>query len=333
MTRAPLRVAFIGAGLFARDAHVPNMLTLPELYEPVAVYSRTRESAEQLVAAVGKPMDITTDLDAILSRDDIDVFDVTVTINLLPEFVKKALATGKHVISEKPVAPTVAQGRELLKHTPTNAVWMVAENWRYIQSFLAASTLLNTGTLGKPIQMHWATAVKLDAGNKYYGTDWRRAGDFPGGFLLDGGVHNIAALRLLLGEISRVSAFTAQVREDLPPTDTLAATFRFDNGALGTYTTSFAAPAGADTGLTIVCENGSLRIQRDQLEIIQAGQTDRHLFSENGIRDELVAFAEAILDGKPHHNSAAQALQDVAIIEAILKSGPTGESVTPERIV
>lgn len=333
MSQAPLRTAIVGAGVFARDVHLPAILGLPDRFELVAVCSRTRESAEKLAAAAGKPIDITTDYDALLAREDIDVIDVVVTIKLLPEFVERALAAGKHVISEKPVAPTVERGRALLTHTPTNRVWMVAENWRYVQSFMAAAQILREGRLGKPIQCHWAFYNVMSHGNKYYNTDWRRAGDFPGGFLLDGGVHNIAALRMLMGEVSNVTAFTSQFREDLPPTDTMAAGFVFDNGALGTMSVTFAAPSHGDTGLTVICENGVLRVDREQLELTLSGQTDRSLFSENGVRDEFTAFADAILDGTPHRNPPEQALQDVAIIEALLKSGETGQAVKPERIV
>src|SRR5690606_26774134 len=124
MTHSPLRLAFVGAGIFARDAHLPAILSMPEVFEPVAAYSRTRESAEKLANAAGRPLDLYTDLDTMLARDDIDVIDVVVTINLLPDFVEKALASGKHVISEKPVAPTVERGKALLAHKPSDRVWM-----------------------------------------------------------------------------------------------------------------------------------------------------------------------------------------------------------------
>lgn len=334
MSNQPLRVAFIGAGLFARDVHLPAILKMPDRFEPVAVYSRTRESAEQFAAAAsGKSLDITTDYDALLERADIDVLDVLVTINLLPEFVEKALKSGKHVISEKPVAPTVERGRALLAHKPQDRVWMVAENWRYVQAFVTAAEQLRDGRFGKPLQCHWATSVAMAQGNKYYGTEWRRAGDFPGGFLLDGGVHNIAALRLLLGEVASVAAFTAQARADLPPTDTLAASLVFDNGALGTFTTTFAAPANADSGLTVVCENGSLRVNREQLEVTLSGQTDRLIFSDNGVYDELAAFAAAVLESEPHRNTPEEALQDVAVLEALLRSNDARVFVSPERVI
>ena len=46
-----------------------------------------------------------------------------------------------------------------------------------------------------------------------------------------------------------------------------------------------------------------------------------------------VVAQPAVRDGAPHHNTPDQALQDVAVIEAILRAAETGERVAPERIV
>jgi len=54
---------------------------------------------------------------------------------------------------------------------------------------------------------------------------------------------------------------------------------------------------------------------------------------QQGIREEFAAFAAAVRDGAPHHNTPDQAVQDVAVIEAILRAAETGERVAPERIV
>ena len=333
MTQPPLRTAIVGAGLFARDVHLPTLQSLSDRFQLVAVCSRSQESAEHLAAAAGVPVDVTTDLDALLARDDIDAIDVVVPINALPDITEKALQAGKHVISEKPVAPTVARGKALLAYERPDRVWMVAENMRYVQAFVAAADILRSGQLGKPVMCSWAVRNAMQPSNKYYKTDWRRAGDFPGGFLLDGGVHNMAALRLLMGDALQVTGFTALVREDMPPTDTLTASILFESGALGNFGMTFAAPSGSDSGLTVVCEQGMIRVRNDQLEITQSGQTDRSLFSEHGVYNEFVAFADAIQNGAPHRNTAREALRDVALLEAMLKSAESGAAVTPEAII
>ena len=106
--KIPVRLGMIGAGLFARDAHVPALYSLDDDFVIAAVYSRTADSADKLNALLPEPADVYTDLDALLARDDIDAVDVLLPITLQPAIIQKALAAGKHVLSEKPVAPDVA---------------------------------------------------------------------------------------------------------------------------------------------------------------------------------------------------------------------------------
>lgn len=328
----PIRLAIVGAGLFARDSHLPAIQSLGTAYEIVAVASRSQQSASRLAEHISPHVEATTDVDALLTRPDIDAVDIVMPIDSMPAMVEKALRAGKHVISEKPVAPDVATGHRLLS-VPRNSVWMVAENWRYASAFHRVAELLKSGRIGAPRVFHWALSIVMNEANKYYSTPWRREGSFPGGFLLDGGVHHTALMRLMFGEVKSLKAFTAQLREDLPPTDTLAAALEFDSGVLGTYSVSFAVPQSMDTGLVIVGEDGILRVTRTRLEITQGGETQTESFNDDSLKQEFAAFARAVRAGESHLNTPEQAVQDVAIIEAILRSGESGGRIEPERIV
>ncbi len=333
--QSPLRLGLIGAGTFARDAHLPSLLHHPTIFEIVAVFSRTQAGAQPLVAALPTPVEVTTDLDAILARRDVDAVLILLPITALPAAIVRALDAGKHVLSEKPIAPTVAQGRELLAkatHHP-QTVWMVGENWRYEAAFLQAARLIHDGAIGTPLTCHWAVYAPITSKNKYYHTLWRRDSSFPGGFLLDGGIHHMAVLRLILGEVTQVSAVTRLNNPELPPVDTVAATLNFANGVIGTYLATYAAAAPWPPHLYIGGTAGTLRIQRREIEWTHDGQTE-HIETAgfDGVEQELLAFAEAIRHGAPHRNSPAEALRDLAVMEAILDSAATGKPVTPAQV-
>ena len=334
---APIRLALFGSGHFTRDAHLPALKSLSDSYQVVAIYSRNPTTAGELAAMLPGKVDIYTDMAAALARADIDAVDIAVPIAQTPEIVMAALKAGKHVISEKPAAPDVAIGRRMIEtarelNSKSGRVWSVAENWRYEPAYHAAGEAIRRGDIGRPIQFNWATSAAVTRQSVGYKTTWRRDNSYPGGFLLDGGVHNSAAIRLIMGEVESVSAFVAQVNPDLPPTDTLSATFRFDSGAFGTWSVTFVTQAPWDGLAQVLGDGGALRVSSKQLEIFKNGQSSSQAFNVNNVQAEFAEFAR-VINGEPLRNSPEEALQDVAIIHAILESARTGCAVQPERIV
>ncbi len=336
-TGNPVRLALVGAGLFARDAHVPAINALRDAFEVVAVCSRTRASAEATANLLDGQPDIMTDIPALLERDDVEAVNLILPIGMMPEVVEMALKAGKHVISEKPAAPDVAVGRRLLEAYAQypEQVWMVAENVRYEATPVQAAEIINSGEIGKPLTCQWIYHIPMTEENQYYHTAWRRDESFPGGYVLDAGVHHIATFRMLLGEITNVSAVKAQHRPDLPPLDTLSVNMRFENGAVGVYFVTYATRSPWESVQGIVGDKGALQVKwRESLEVTTNGETRSVPIREsNGIEGELAAFAAAIRKGEPHRNRPEQGIQDVAVMEAMLRSAEKGESVEVERVV
>ncbi len=324
----PIRLALVGTGLFAQDAHLPALQALGDRFQIAAVYSRTRANAEALAAQIPGSPQIYTDLDALLANDDVEAVDVILPIEVLPDAVEKSLRAGKQVVSEKPLAPDVATGRRLLQiyqRDHADQVWMVAENYRYEEAFRRAGAVVRSGEIGTVIVAQWTLLLPTLPGNKYYGTDWRRTGTFPGGFLLDGGVHHVAAFRQVVGEIASASAEIKQARPDLPPADTLTAALQFENGAIGNYTVTYAAGAPFITYLTVVGDDGVVRVKRETLEVTSHGETRTEDLSDcQSVNGELAAFAAAVREGEPHRDPPLEALRDLAVIEAMLKSAESG---------
>ena len=171
----------------------------------------------------------------------------------------------------------------------------------------------------------------VQAGSKYYETEWRKKPDYQGGFLLDGGVHFVAATRLLLKgggqKINKVSAFTAQLQQHLPPVDTLNATMQLENGASGTLSISFGT---TDTGseYLVACEKGSVHVSRGKVVVKRDGQdveTKEFPDEGNGVNQEIKAWAQSLEKGSRNEmQSPEEALRDLEILECCLRSGEQG---------
>lgn len=330
MSTAPVRLALWGAGTFVRKAHIPSILDLPDRpLQIVAVCSRSQQTGEDIAALLPHRVSVFTDIDAMLADDGIDAVDVALPIPLLPDAVRRVLAAGKHVISEKPIAPTVAEAEALLEFYAerNDRVWMVGENWRYEEAFVVAGQIIRDGAIGRPLLCDWALNLPVMPGAPGHRTVWRRANDFPGGFLIDGGVHHVAGLRAVMGEIESVSATVAGHRPDLPPADTLSTSLRFVNGAVGSYSVTYAARSGlASSALHVVGSEGSLRVAADAVTIWREGDDPsvRPFETLRSVECEMAAFAQAIQHGSFHRNSPQEALQDLAVVEAMLKAAETG---------
>jgi predicted dehydrogenase len=334
ISKKPIRLGLIGAGIFAKEVHIPTLAALRDRYELVAVCSRSRESAETAARLWPGAVDVFTDVDALLAEEDIEAVDILVPIDTMPRVIEKALNAGKHVISEKPVAPDVVTGRMLLA-AQKEQVWMVAENFRYEDALLQAAQVVQSGEIGKPLMFHWDLYIEMTPeANQYYHTAWRRTGTFPGGFLLDGGVHVAAGFRLILGEVAKVTAMTRQMRPDLPPADTLSSVLLFDSGVIGAWNITYAGGAPWPHVLHIAGDKGSVSVHLQGLEVTTKGGGHRNIsVAGKAFESEFADFAAAIREAKPHRNTPEQAVQDLAILEALFKSAETDCSVAPERIV
>ncbi|MGH7693564.1 MAG: Gfo/Idh/MocA family protein, partial [Gemmatimonadaceae bacterium] len=102
MSRSKIRVAVLGAGAWARFAHIPGYKRDVRC-EIVAVCDPQRDLAEAAARDFGIP-DVATDHREVISRADVDLIDVCTPSATHFELAWAALEAGKHVLCEKPVA-------------------------------------------------------------------------------------------------------------------------------------------------------------------------------------------------------------------------------------
>lgn len=331
-----LGVAILGGGIFAREEHLPAVEKSKDLTLK-AVYSRSLKSAQTL-ATESNNIDLYSDdsgsgksLDDLLARDDITGVIIALPIKNQPEYIRKALLAGKHVLSEKPVAENVKDAVELIEWyekeiAPKGLTWGVAENARFWAATVRAGD--ERKKLGGRTLTFRAKVQMLIEGGKYFETEWRKTPTHQGGFLLDGGVHFAAALRILLaGEpIVSVAAHTAQLQKHLPPVDTIEAAVKTKSGAVGSISISFGTTVkGAE--YYVGCENGFVSVSN---QIVTVDEKEEKVEEEgsgpgSGVVPEVRAWGEGLVAGKQNRlQNPREALSDLEIIEACLRSGEAG---------
>ncbi|CAK5267469.1 unnamed protein product [Mycena citricolor] len=354
-------IAILGAGIFAKEAHLPALHKLGSKAPPLlAVYSRSEKTSRECAEAAAElglgpaptpaiyhDAEPSVNLDALLARADITAVIIVLPITLQPAIVLKALAAGKHVISEKPVAPDVAGGIKLINEYEQkykrDLVWRVAENFEAEPGYRAAGEMIATGSIGQVKLFKANVSNYIDKNNKYYNTPWRTIPDYQGGFLLDGGVHTIAALRVMLPEpLTHLSSIASLNREHLKPHDTIHALARAGSHFHGIVDMSFASPTastpkadafvitGSKGWMTVNFEkpdgkNTVLRVVVKRAIEVEGQPTEEaeevYEVPQRGIEEEFGAFFDAIAGRESQDfGSPLGALRDVAFIEAALTS-------------
>lgn len=157
----------------------------------------------------------------------------------------------------------------------------------------------------------------------YAETEWRKTPEYQGGFVLDGGIHLVAGLRLLLGPkdpISTLSAHTTLILPRLPPVDTVDAVMKTQVGAPGVFSASYGSQFD-DYGFEVACENGVVALSREGVTV--NGEMTEISDKSNGVAAEIASWVESILNGRAldPRQSPEEAFADLEVLELLLKSG------------
>lgn len=152
-------------------------------------------------------------------------------------------------------------------------------------------------------------------------TEWRKNPTHQGGFLLDGGVHVTAGLRLLLGPentVARLSAYSARLQKHLPPLDTIDATMRTKSGATGTFSVSFGTSfTGYD--FSIACEGGTVNLSvfESTVSTVFEGKEEKVKVADEktGVPPEVRKWGEALAaGGRNDKQIPEEALADLELV-------------------
>eukprot|EP00210_Caulerpa_lentillifera_P003776 g3607.t2 len=310
-----LQAALLGAGIFARDAYLPILKAHEDKVKLVAVWSRSVKTVQSTLASSPYKHQNGVDqftgedgLNQILAAKHIDIVFNVLPVHVCLEMTQRCLAAGKHVLQEKPIGPSTTLATQAIQEYIKNKkspIWHFAENYRFERIFSATKNYRSC--LGKITKIDYTVNTLMNEKNKYFTSAWRRDANLcPGGFIFEGAVHFVAALRLIAqklgcGEIEVVSGMTLhQAPEKLPPQDTLTSWLRFEDGTPGTFSLTYAA-AQAKICISIVGTEGTMEIRRlapaghiltveKENKVVESYKEE----SFNGIEDEILQFIYSV---------------------------------------
>jgi predicted dehydrogenase len=235
--------------------------------------------------------------------------------------VLAALAAGRHVLVEKPIARTLDEADRMIDAAArAGRVLMVAENFRFMPGFRAVRRLIEDGTLGALRELH------LVARGFRRHTGWRCTPGAGGGALIDGGIHYVHALRWWGGEVRRLFALRPpQTLDSMTGEDSVDLLAELEGGAVGVLANSLAArgvprfqwSSVTGTGATCLVEN------RGRVLFVQGERGRRLRFFRRDVRGHvamLKAFDLAMTTGRVDEMDGEAGRRDLAVVLAAYRS-------------
>ncbi len=342
----PVGVGVVGCGNIS-GVYLRNLMRFADT-RVVACADQVPDRAGAAAAQYG--IAATPDTAALLADPAVEVV-VNLTVPRAHAAVTAAaLAAGKSVYSEKPLAVTRAEGRRLLEEAGRRGLRLGAAPDTFLGAgYQTARALLDAGAIGVPVA---ATAFMLCHGHEH----WHPAPEFyyqeGGGPLLDMGPYYLTALVSLLGPVRRVCAAArvtfpertitsdpARVRRVRVETPThVAGVLEFAGGCVATLVTSFDVWHSHAPLLELYGSEGSLGLPDPNsfggpLRIRGARDAE---WRDVPLRGPYVAdsrglgaadLACALRSGRPHRASGELAFHVLDVMQALLESAEAGRHV------
>ncbi|GMM34976.1 hypothetical protein DASC09_023010 [Saccharomycopsis crataegensis] len=339
-----LNIGVIGTGIFATGTHLPNLQKIPQQFKVVACSNRTKSKAETFATKANISSDkIYESYDDLINDKDVDVIDALLPVENNAMIVEKAIKAGKAIAIEKPIANNLENAKKLVQLAQNTSVpVLVLENWLYHTATEVIKPKLKE--IGTIIGFNFKSTGPFYAENKYLKTSWRAKPNHIGGYLSDGGVHQLAYLVELLGEAETISAHTTQVREQSGTDDVWFSTLKMKSGAIGTFTYGSAFGAvDKSRQFVIYGDKGSVvfdfspanpkpfvkcsygvtgeNIKTETIEIEEKDSTNGIVSEFKNFHEATVSNDKSLLKCKP-----TIAFHHLAIVDAALKSSANGGS-------
>lgn len=297
--------------------------------ELTAVASRDLGRAQAYAREWGIPR-VFGSYEAMLADPDVDVIYNPLPNSLHTEWTIKAAQAGKHVLCEKPLALTVEEVDAMAAAAKkAGVVLMEAFMYRHHPQTLRAQELVQGGAIGKLQVIHGSFTFMITDED-----DVRLDSSLGGGSIWDIGCYPISYARLIAGA-EPVEVFGWQITGAKSGVDeTFTGQLRFPNNVYAQFDCGFRTPFRAH--MELVGNEGSLTIAHpfqprlNERMILVNGDKEEILTTpgEDLYLGEVENMADAILDGKPIRMSLADSRNNVATIQALLRSAKEGKPIT-----
>lgn len=300
--------------------------------EITVVWDEDPARGQEWARKLGVPFE--PDLAAAVNRADVDGVIVDAPTNRHTEVILAAAKAGKHIFTEKVVAPTVAEVDQIARAVQEAGVkFVVSLPFRGDPRFIFAKQAVDNGWLGR------ITTIRVRHGHSGVLDGWlppHFLDPVPtcGGAMIDLGCHPMYLARWFGGPPRRVTAILGRFKQDLAVDDNSAVLIEFANGALGIVEASFVQRSlpwaleihGTEGALHIGGPGADVQLHAERVTGIKGWITPDKLPERDPV--PLRQWLDAILGKSEPKISLADGRDLTELMEAATRSHERGETVT-----
>jgi predicted dehydrogenase len=320
MTHSPkVRFALVGAGGIAK-AYAEAFRDHTDC-ELVAVADVRLHAADDVAATLPhcRAFDRVASL---LEGPDFDAAVVATPPNSHEDLVRQLVAMGKHVLCEKPFTITVGSARRMAAAAAAaGKVVTMASKFRYSKDVIAAKEMLENGLIGDLVLFENVFTARVDMSRRW-NSDPAIAG---GGVLMDNGAHSLDISRYFLGPVNEMQVIEGRRLQPLPVEDTVHIFLRAGTGQMGSIDLSWSVQKDRESFVDLYGERGTIKVGWKGSWYKTPSSKDWVRYGDGydkveAFRENLGNFARHLRDGEKLRITAADAVANVAAIEAGYKS-------------
>ncbi|MGH9836668.1 MAG: Gfo/Idh/MocA family protein [Blastocatellia bacterium] len=292
-----------------------------------------------------------TDYDRFLEHPGLQIVNICTPNGLHAEQGVEAAQAGKHVLVEKPIETNLKKADTLIEACDRNGVKLgVIFQSRFLPAVQKIKRAIDEGRLGR--LMVGDAYVKWYRAPEYYADSWHGTMALDGGgALINQAIHTVDLLRWMMGPVETVFAMKSALRyPHIEAEDTLVASLRFQNGALGVIEAATSIKPGFKRRLEISGERGTVILDGDVIscwaidgeaedatggEQITDGSANPAAISNEGHRRQIEDMMRAVVEDRQPMIDGREGRKSLELVTALYASALEGRAVAPlsQRVV
>ena len=319
-----LRIGFAGAGAIS-PYHLAGWSEMRDA-QVVAICDIDEAKAGAKAQAFNIPS-VYTDFRAMIERESLDAVDIVTPVGTHAALTRFAADAGLHVSCQKPLTPTVREAQELIAYVGERVRFMVHENYRFRPHYVMIREWLEQGRVGEITQARMTVRcqgmIEANGVPPFLLKRQPYLKDFTRLLIFEVLIHNLDAMRVLLGPLQVVAARIAKVNPELAGEDAAVVLLKGAGGLTAVLDGNISAPGYGPLPtdrVEIMGTRGTLVFDRDRLTMAGSDEPpvvfdlakNYQICLSSAVRE----FVNGIRSGRPFPTDRLDNLETLKLMEA-----------------